>query len=46
MALKSDDEALVRESGERLSEWTATDLTQMRMDMENEARRIIGTTRQ
>lgn len=45
-ALKSDNEAQVRESGERLSEWIETDLAQMQMDMENEARRIIGTKRQ
>jgi Asp-tRNA(Asn)/Glu-tRNA(Gln) amidotransferase A subunit family amidase len=44
-AIKSGDEARAQRSGERLSEWTTKKLIQMQNDLEDEARRIIGTKR-
>lgn len=44
-AMKSDDEARIRESRERLSVWIEKDLAKIQSDLDDEARRIIGTKR-
>jgi hypothetical protein len=44
-ALTSGDPARITETGERLAEWNTRNLTQMQLDLEDEARRLIGSKR-
>jgi hypothetical protein len=44
-ALASGDPARITETGKRLTEWNIRNLTQMQIDLEDEARRLIGSKR-
>lgn len=44
-ALKSGNKKQAQKTGEQLSKWSINELIQMENDMENEARRVIGTKR-
>lgn len=44
-ALSSGDATRITETGERLAEWNTRNLTQMQLDLEDEARRLIGSKR-
>lgn len=44
-ALASGDKAQAEQTGARLSKWNMRNLTQIQLDLEDEARRLIGTKR-